>query len=419
VLADVRQRLLDNPEQCEPLRRGQAVDVAGDGQTRLDLAALDERPDLPLEQVLDRLLDKASRLERLRELTERAIDLDDALVELVERGRDLEAAVVVDEAVDAPAHRHEVVREDDELLHRPVVEVVAKPRETPLARLDQRALVVRVPLEQHLPLEQRREPCCGDPERCEHERAVLVCGRRERRIRAVPAVDRDRVQRGALAHASLPCALDGERCERARALALPRVRRASDARRVPLEFATPERDPAHGREQLEEQELGVDRDRRRHLHEARLGRSGVEQRERGLSRRDAERPCERLDERVDCLDARRILERERAQRPRGEREARLRVAGDGGQGASVRRSLLQRGSRRPGRVAGQKQMELFDCCCYLVGVPFLGTPRGLVNSPVQVGEKSRRHRSPSLHVPLSVHRSECQAGPVVDARLRR
>jgi hypothetical protein len=45
----------------------------------------------------------------------------------------------------------------DEILERPIVEVEAEAKEAPLAGLDERALALRIPLEQHVALEHGGE----------------------------------------------------------------------------------------------------------------------------------------------------------------------------------------------------------------------------------------------------------------------
>ena len=215
-------------------------------------------------------------------------------------------------------------------------------------------------------------------------------------MRALPAVDGHRVLRGALAGTTLASALDGECCKRACAAALSRTVGVSDARRAPLEIPPPQAHPVHRREQLEEQELSVDRDRRRNLQQARLGRRRVEQDERGLRDRQIELSRERLDEPVDCLRAGLTLEGETAERARGEGEARPSLAAERKECARVRGGFVERGRRGPCRGSAQEAMEVPDRCRARFGRPVGGTIRCFGSSLAELDEVSRRHRCPLL-----------------------
>ena len=78
-------------------------------------------------------------------------------MDVVEPAADDLARAGRDALADFSACRLDVHREDGEVLERAVVEVEAEPHELALARLGERPLALRAPLEEHLALERRAD----------------------------------------------------------------------------------------------------------------------------------------------------------------------------------------------------------------------------------------------------------------------
>ena len=78
MLADVGERLLDDTEDGDPLGGGERVRVAADLELGADSGALREAVDLAMKGLAERPADDALRLERVRDLPELPVELDEA-----------------------------------------------------------------------------------------------------------------------------------------------------------------------------------------------------------------------------------------------------------------------------------------------------------------------------------------------------
>ncbi len=143
VLAHVRQRFLDRAEDGDALRRRQRVRIAADLELGGDSRALGEVVDLAVEDLAERAADDALRLERVSDLAQLPVELDETAREVVEAAVRLVAVVVEDEGVDLLLQELDVGCQGEDVLDRPVVQVEAEPHQPPFGRCDERALARR------------------------------------------------------------------------------------------------------------------------------------------------------------------------------------------------------------------------------------------------------------------------------------
>src|SRR5207249_6262648 len=156
---------------------------------------------------------------------------------------------------------------------RPVVKVVAEAQEAPLAGLDEGALALCVPLQEHVALQHRREQRRRLLEEGKRPSAAIGTGADdERRVRLLPTLDRDAVNPPTLADAA--AGLPGEGRPRDVANAPGRLRLADmdDALGFAERAAGPERDVRDRREREQQAELELDRGQRREFEKPRVGR---------------------------------------------------------------------------------------------------------------------------------------------------
>ena len=105
-------------------------------------------------------LSDALRLERVRDLAQLAVELDEPGGEVVEAAVATCSLVVLeDERVDLLLEEPDVGGEREDVLDRAVVEVEAEAHEPALGRRDERALAARRVLEEVLALDHRAQ--CG------------------------------------------------------------------------------------------------------------------------------------------------------------------------------------------------------------------------------------------------------------------
>ena len=97
--------------------------------------------------------DDALRLERVRDLAELPIELDEPRREVVEAAVRLLAIVLEHERVDLLLQQPDVAGKREDVLDRPVVEVEAEPHEPALGGRDERPLAARRVLEEVLALD--------------------------------------------------------------------------------------------------------------------------------------------------------------------------------------------------------------------------------------------------------------------------
>src|SRR5262245_34624892 len=100
MLAHVGERFLDGAEHRDPLGGRQRVGVAADLELRGDPRALGEAVDLAMEDLAERARDDALRLERVRDLAQLPVQLNESRGEIVEAPVCLLAVVLEDERVD-------------------------------------------------------------------------------------------------------------------------------------------------------------------------------------------------------------------------------------------------------------------------------------------------------------------------------
>ena len=128
------------------------------GSPRISSSALDSRPlgeavDLAVQDLAERPRDDALRLERVRDLAQLPIELDEPRREVVEAAVRLLAIVVEDERVDLLLQELDVGGEREDVLDRAVVEVEAEAHQPTLGRRDQRPLAARRVVEEVLALD--------------------------------------------------------------------------------------------------------------------------------------------------------------------------------------------------------------------------------------------------------------------------
>ena len=134
--------------------------IAADLELGMDSRALREGVDLAVEDLAERSADDALRLERVRDLPELAVELDEAAAEVVEAAVRLLAVVLEDERIDLLLEELDVGGEREDVLDRPVVEVEAEAHEAALGRRDERTLAARRVLEEALALDHGTERGC-------------------------------------------------------------------------------------------------------------------------------------------------------------------------------------------------------------------------------------------------------------------
>ncbi len=161
MLADVGERLLDRAEHRDALRGGERVGVAADLELGVDPGALGEVVDLAVQDLAEWTGDDALRLERVRDLAQLAIELDEPRGQVVEAAVGLLAVVLEDEWIDLLLQQLYVGGEREDVLDRPVVEIEPEPHQPALRRRDERPLATRRVLEQMLALDDGAERGCG------------------------------------------------------------------------------------------------------------------------------------------------------------------------------------------------------------------------------------------------------------------
>src|SRR5262249_28663257 len=129
VLADVRERLLDRAEDRDALSGRERVGVAPDLELGVNAGALRERVDLPVQDLAQRSAEHALRLERMCDLAQLPIELDETRREVVETSVRLLAELLEDERIHLLLEELHVGREREHVLDRPVVQVEAKTHE--------------------------------------------------------------------------------------------------------------------------------------------------------------------------------------------------------------------------------------------------------------------------------------------------
>src|SRR5262249_44612716 len=145
--------LLDHAEDRDALRRREGVRIAPDLELCANAGALGERIDLAVEDLAERAADHALRLQRVRDLPELTIELDEARGQIVEAAVCLLAEVFEDERVDLLLQELDVRREREDVLDRSIVQVEAQSHEASLGRRGQGAIAVRRVLEEVLALD--------------------------------------------------------------------------------------------------------------------------------------------------------------------------------------------------------------------------------------------------------------------------
>src|SRR5262249_21408777 len=153
VLADVVERLLEDPEERDLLRARHRLEVAAQLQLDGDSRLATEAVHLALEHPLQRAGGDARRLERVRELTQASIECGEPRFEVVEASGGDSADFPLDVWNDSTPRVANVVRERGEILERAVVQVEAEPQEPLLRRVDEQALARVRSLEQPVALD--------------------------------------------------------------------------------------------------------------------------------------------------------------------------------------------------------------------------------------------------------------------------
>src|SRR6188472_846602 len=110
-----------------------------------------------MEGLAERTRDDALRLERVCDLTQLAVELDETRGEVVEASVRLLAVVLEDERIYLLLEKLHVGGEGEDVLDRPVVEVEAQAHQAALGRRDQCSLPARGVLEQALAFDDRAE----------------------------------------------------------------------------------------------------------------------------------------------------------------------------------------------------------------------------------------------------------------------
>ena len=141
----------------DPLRGRERVGLATDLEVGLDAGALGEGVDLAMEDLAERTADHALRLERVGDLAQVAVELDEPCGEVVEAAGRLFAVPLEHERVDLLLEEADVRGEREDVLDRAVVEVEAEPHEAALRGGDERPLARCGVLEEVLALDRGPE----------------------------------------------------------------------------------------------------------------------------------------------------------------------------------------------------------------------------------------------------------------------
>src|SRR5436190_20420422 len=157
VLAHVRERFLDRPEDRDPLSRRERVGIAADLERTGDTGAFGEVVHLAVEDLSERAAQDALRLERVRHLAQVAIEVDQPGGQVVEAPVGLLAVVLEDERIDLLLQEADVCGEREHVLDRSVVEIEPEPHEPALGGRDERSLSRARVLEQMLALDDGAE----------------------------------------------------------------------------------------------------------------------------------------------------------------------------------------------------------------------------------------------------------------------
>ncbi len=114
-----------------------------------------------MEDLAERAADDALRLERMGDLAELPVELDEPRGEVVEAAVRLLAVVLEDEGIHLLLEELHVACESEDVLNRPVVEIEAEAREPALGRRRERLLAARRVAEQVLALDDRAQRRCN------------------------------------------------------------------------------------------------------------------------------------------------------------------------------------------------------------------------------------------------------------------
>ena len=246
------------------------------GSPRISSSALDPRPlgeavDLAVQDLAERAADHALRLERVRDLAELAIELDEPRREVVEAPVRLLAVVLEDERIDLLLEQLDVRCERKDVLNRAVVEVEAEAHQTTLRGGDERPLAARGVVEEVLALDDVAQGG-GDLEQVRVRDALL---------RRADAPDDGGIRLAEAKHGR-GSKLGAAEERQTRALPQRRLRlgsRAATRASVAAEHddavepagrADPERDVGEHVEPEQQAELELDRHERRKLEHARV-----------------------------------------------------------------------------------------------------------------------------------------------------
>src|SRR6202020_1173108 len=146
VLANVAERLADDAQQRDPLRWRDRCGAAVDANDGRDPGSRGKRARQLVQLLEERSIDSHARTCRSRDLTQTALQLDRARLEVFDPAAQRPRLVALaEQRSELLAKQAQVLAEQQQLLQWAVVQIEADPRQTPVAGFEQRQQHSRAP----------------------------------------------------------------------------------------------------------------------------------------------------------------------------------------------------------------------------------------------------------------------------------